>query len=105
MQKKYKNIKFNKNNYLTKKSKFTNRCHFDNKNKIQPTNVILIKIWTKIILWRPKSCFKRLNPNPNIKKSALKNLLQIFESRNLNPDFDLINFQSSNHLPSDITNR
>ena len=68
------------------------------------TGVILIKICSKIIFWRPKSCFKRLNPNQNIKKSAAKNLRPNFVSKNLNPDFDLTNFQSPN-LPFDITNR
>ena len=66
--------------------------------------VILIEIGTKNIFWRPKSCFKRVNPNQNIKKSAAKNLRPNVVSKNLNPDFDLTNFQSSN-LPFDITNR
>ena len=66
--------------------------------------VILIKIGTRINFWRPKSCFKRLNPNQNIKKSDAKNLRPNFVSKNLNFNFDLTNFQSSN-LPFDITNR
>jgi hypothetical protein len=61
-----------------------------------------LKICSKIIFWRPKSCFKRLNPNQNIKKSAAKNSRPNFGSKNLNPDFDLTKFHSPNS-PFDIT--
>ena len=75
------------------------------KIKIQNSmGVILIKIGTKNIFWRPKSCSKRLNPNQNIKKSAAKNLRPNSESKTLNPNFDLAKFRSPN-LPFDITNR
>ena len=103
--KKIKNLifgtKFEKIKILTKYEKTI----LQNLWKIQnSTGVILIKICSKIIFWRPKSCFKRLNPNQNIKNSPLKNLRPKFESKNLNPDFDLTQFQSPDS-PFDITNR
>ncbi len=75
-----------------KNTKF-NRCHYDQTLK-------------KKYFLEAKIMIQKAKPQPKNQKFASQKLRQKLkiESRNLNPDFDLTNFQSSN-LPFDTTNR